>query len=242
MNAWQDLCACGQPKNRYAIECQICHLANRNDICVCGKTKYKNKQLCRECNHTRNLCACGLTKDKRSLVCAVCRSKEPAEKKCRGCQHTFTIETFSLRPDGKGGHKRRSRCKSCESDGAKQRHINFPEKRQAIKAASLARQKTDPVRSAKAQKAQWRRQWRKLGLNPDEVFAYIEKHGWVCAICKQGVGYRTRAVDHDHGTGKFRGILCSPCNLALGLFKDNPKLLDAAIKYLQVVENTANII
>jgi len=233
VHSWQDLCACGNPKNRYAVECQQCHLKNRRDTCVCGKPKYKTKPLCRDCNHKRDFCPCGLTKDKRALRCTVCKGKEPLEKRCNRCGNPFPIEAYSLRPDGRGGHKRRSRCKKCESDEQKERRSKFPKKAKDIKQRSLERCKKDPVRSAKAQKAQWRRRWRKLGLDPKEVFKWIEIHGWFCAICGEAVGHRTRAADHDHITGKFRGILCSRCNPGLGMFKDKPELLRKAAQYLE---------
>jgi hypothetical protein len=40
-------------------------------------------------------------------------------------------------------------------------------------------------------------------------------------------------VDHNHTTGKVRGLLCSSCNGALGLFKDNPEVVAAALLYLK---------
>jgi hypothetical protein len=39
-------------------------------------------------------------------------------------------------------------------------------------------------------------------------------------------------VDHDHATGAVRGILCRPCNLALGLLKDDPRRLAGLVVYL----------
>lgn len=41
-------------------------------------------------------------------------------------------------------------------------------------------------------------------------------------------------VDHDHTTGQIRGLLCSRCNKALGVFNDNILYLYSAIKYLKV--------
>jgi hypothetical protein len=51
-----------------------------------------------------------------------------------------------------------------------------------------------------------------------------------CQICG---GYQRLSIDHDHNTGKVRGLLCSPCNIGLGGFKDNPHSLTKAIEYLK---------
>lgn len=56
-----------------------------------------------------------------------------------------------------------------------------------------------------------------------------------CAICGSKISSSRTSrlfVDHNHETGKVRGLLCSSCNHGLGLFKDSPKLLQNAIKYL----------
>ena len=51
-----------------------------------------------------------------------------------------------------------------------------------------------------------------------------------CAIC----GTTEKLVgDHDHATGKPRGILCRNCNVALGNMQDNPKRLRYAAEYLE---------
>ena len=57
---------------------------------------------------------------------------------------------------------------------------------------------------------------------------YDEQHG-LCAIC--GVG-PAEHLDHDHVTTENRGLLCGNCNRGLGLFKDNPSFLLAAVVYL----------
>lgn len=44
------------------------------------------------------------------------------------------------------------------------------------------------------------------------------------------------AVDHNHKTGKVRGLLCRRCNQALGKLEDDPALFEAAATYLRKVE------
>lgn len=70
----------------------------------------------------------------------------------------------------------------------------------------------------------------------DEYDRMLERQGGVCAICGNGASDAIRknlAVDHCHGTGRVRGLLCGNCNTGLGSFKDDPVLLRRAIKYLK---------
>jgi len=62
---------------------------------------------------------------------------------------------------------------------------------------------------------------------------YREQNG-VCAVCKQpSLDGKLLAVDHNHKTGKIRGLLCSKHNRALGSFNDDIELLKEAINYLE---------
>ncbi len=71
------------------------------------------------------------------------------------------------------------------------------------------------------------------GLAPAELAALLEQHG-TCAICRLPTwGKRGPQVDHDHATGKVRGVLCINCNNGLGRFKDDPARLRAAAAYLE---------
>jgi hypothetical protein len=92
--------------------------------------------------------------------------------------------------------------------------------------------------------------------NPDKVFTYAMKkqginctweqqqamlaaQGQVCAIChkpevvERNGKRKALAVDHDHATGKVRGMICSACNQGLGRFQDNVDLLRNAVAYLE---------
>ena len=54
-----------------------------------------------------------------------------------------------------------------------------------------------------------------------------------CAICGEPFIKPSDAhTDHNHKNNKIRGLLCRNCNIAIGLFKDNPKLTTKATEYL----------
>ncbi|MGI8985053.1 MAG: endonuclease VII domain-containing protein [Acidimicrobiales bacterium] len=74
---------------------------------------------------------------------------------------------------------------------------------------------------------------RKYGITIEQYDAMLEAQGGGCFIC----GRRPREdsslhVDHDHSTGKVRGILCFCCNNALADFQENTELLTKAVGYL----------
>jgi hypothetical protein len=71
---------------------------------------------------------------------------------------------------------------------------------------------------------------RRYGISEADVAAMIEAQGGVCGIC-EGPLDRPH-VDHDHKTGKVRGILCFNCNAGLGKFQDDIEIVSLAMEYL----------
>lgn len=81
------------------------------------------------------------------------------------------------------------------------------------------------------------------GISPEQYYEMLDRQGGVCAICSgpEPLAGRKLAVDHDHSCcpgkrscGKcIRGLLCSACNTAIGLMKDDPKILLSALSYIQ---------
>lgn len=74
----------------------------------------------------------------------------------------------------------------------------------------------------------------KFDLSREQYDALLAAQGGCCAICgtdKPG-GRGAFCVDHDHETGRVRGLLCTCCNTGLGQFKDDPVRLRSAINYL----------
>lgn len=106
----------------------------------------------------------------------------------------------------------------------------------------------DPVKR-RAQQARWREnnrarhvdgvRWAKIkanyGLTREQWHEILANQGGRCAICltEEPKGRGQWHVDHDHATGKVRGLLCARCNRGLGLFSDSLALLRATVSYLE---------
>ena len=85
------------------------------------------------------------------------------------------------------------------------------------------------------------------GLTLEQYEAMVEYQDHKCKICgihetensldKNGNPKRL-SIDHDHETGQIRGLLCNPCNTALGSFRDNVESLQRAILYLEGSKNS----
>jgi len=86
-----------------------------------------------------------------------------------------------------------------------------------------------------------------IGLRKKDVRkALLEKLGDKCKICGKtmvfGASYKDRPnIDHNHTTGMFRGFLCSFCNAGIGLFQEDIKILNSAIRYIKEWENRNTI-
>ena len=70
----------------------------------------------------------------------------------------------------------------------------------------------------------------KYNLTIAEWDRIYEEQGGGCLICTEE---EDLVVDHNHGTGEVRGLLCRNCNTGLGMFKDNDLIIQAAARYLQ---------
>lgn len=76
----------------------------------------------------------------------------------------------------------------------------------------------------------------RYGISLEDYKAKLEAQGGVCAICKGPSGKKRYNVDHNHKSGKTRGLLCGHCNTMIGLARENIEFLKAAISYLQQYE------
>jgi hypothetical protein len=71
---------------------------------------------------------------------------------------------------------------------------------------------------------------RRYGLTAEDLAAVDAQVA--CDVCDEPA----RHVDHDHATGRVRGVLCLGCNTALGLVRESPERLRALARYLEAPE------
>jgi hypothetical protein len=78
------------------------------------------------------------------------------------------------------------------------------------------------------------------GITPEQLVDTFERQECCCAICRREVTLMDSAIDHNHETGEFRGILCKQCNRALGMFGDSTTNLRSALEYLKAFGSYGN--
>lgn len=72
---------------------------------------------------------------------------------------------------------------------------------------------------------------KKYGISLEDYDAMHDEQRGVCAICgNEESQNRHLSVDHDHETGRVRGLLCGSCNTKLGWFERNRQTIDAHLK------------
>lgn len=78
---------------------------------------------------------------------------------------------------------------------------------------------------------------RLYGLTPQTYLDLLHQQEGRCAICRQ-LPDRGLQVDHCHDTGRVRGLLCGPCNRALGLLQEDPHVIARAAVFVAQNQET----
>ena len=157
---------------------------------------------------------------------------ENSTKQCNTCKEFVSFEKFT-----KTRGKFNANCKKCTSEKERKRRANFSEERK-----EKEKQKDRNRRHRRIDgnfPISWKYNLKKYGLSPEEYDKIFITQNGKCAICNKEetiitkYGYKARMhVDHNHSTGKIRELLCSACNHAIGLFKENVEVMKSAIEYL----------
>ena len=135
-------------------------------------------------------------------------------KTCRTCNKSKSLKDFyshascsqGVRPD----------CKECMGPADRERSRNYVKENPLNRRSTILKNK--------------------YGIDYDSYLRILGAQGGGCAICgsmKPGSGKTYFSVDHNHTTGKNRGLLCHSCNAGIGMFKEDKLSLKLAIEYLE---------
>lgn len=133
-----------------------------------------------------------------------------------------------MRTQGREQQRRRV-ASGVQKEYQRQRYAADPQRHRAYQREYAARH---PEQQRNRQYVRY------YGMTAAEYDAMHEAQGGLCAICGRAETLTLRgkakklSVDHDHGTGMVRGLLCSACNRALGFFGDDTERVGAAFAYL----------
>lgn len=178
---------------------------------------------------------------KSSLICGNCKSplrgqqkrfcstscvaedrKKNHVRRCKDCARTPEEVEFGQHPKTLDGLS--IVCKPCNRLRTRKTTSNYsPERREEIKA----RFKSEPYKNSIL--------LRTFGIDREYYRTLLAEQNSECAICADSFTEENfPQIDHDHSTGKVRGLLCRTCNMGLGMFKDDTDKLSQAIKYLKL--------
>lgn len=132
-------------------------------------------------------------------------------------------------------------CKLCTQDSRIKWQLANPDK---YKAQKKNKNKKYMTLTKSKENKKLNKLLRDFGITKEKYNNMIVNQNNVCAICKNietskhktGI-VKSLSVDHCHKTNKVRGLLCSKCNLAIGVFKDSVDILKSAIDYLLSFED-----
>ena len=118
---------------------------------------------------------------------------------CRKCKMTFasTVENFNRQANARDGLRRT--CRRCDT---------------SIQGTRLGRGKYSDLRVGPLKGKDYR--FREVyGITLDEYEVLLARQGGVCGVCGKAPVKNWLSVDHDHETGKVRGLLCMNCNISV---------------------------
>lgn len=149
-----------------------------------------------------------------------------SEKICTKCFVSKSLNEYHKHKYGKLGLN--PVCKKCRLTV---RHTNYINNKSYYAKQTMIYQKNNP------EKRHGYRLVAKYGITTEIYNKMLEEQDYKCKICKTvnsgSSNKRKLSVDHNHSTGKVRGLLCDNCNKSLGLLKDSIDTLKNMIDYLQ---------
>lgn len=154
-------------------------------------------------------------------------------KKCTKCKLTLPVADFHKDKSKKTGL--RERCKSCRC-----KHKSGSLEKKCIACGDSFKINNTNAKAQKYCGVACQKYHIRYGISEyeyEDMLISCENKCMICGEKEKAIDKRTGkkyalAIDHCHDSGKVRGILCSSCNIGIGLFNDNVDKLKNAINYL----------
>ncbi len=147
---------------------------------------------------------------------------------CTVCKNQLSLSAFHKDTGCTDGYK--PQCKACRKIGRVAYRDN-PKAKEARKRAYQRRRERIGAEGIK-----WLIFKSKYGISQEDYERMLSEQNGKCAICFSSdpkSGHGLLVVDHCHSNGHVRGLLCTPCNFALGSMGDSIEKLESAIVYLK---------
>lgn len=145
------------------------------------------------------------------------------KRKCKKCNQLLDLKMFHKDSNKKYG--RRYTCAICRGQ---------------VRSENRSNGKGTVVQYERSKKykenGRFRNYKRVYGLTKEAYLNLVNQQNNKCAICKNSETNKYKkylSVDHCHATSKVRGLLCSRCNLALGMIDEDVERLKNMIKYIK---------
>ena len=151
---------------------------------------------------------------------------------CRKCKQEKPLSEFW--GNKRSANKKAYRCKECQTVDRIICNSKHKEARQAYsREYEHNRRKRPPHYNPNRHKATKLRQY---GLTDDQYTRMLTDQNGLCKICKTNcslISSGKLVIDHNHRTGKIRGLLCGSCNVMLGNARDSAEILRSGAEYLE---------
>jgi len=150
-------------------------------------------------------------------------------RECKICKQNKDINEF---------YTKHAKCKSCykqffartKEERREYRRSHYIKNRERLR--KIAKDYYDEYLKHDKEKRKLQKIKYTHHLDKREYYDLIEKSNGLCNICKKSFENKPH-IDHDHLTGRIRGVLCNKCNLGIGLLCDDINILTNAIDYLK---------
>ncbi len=158
------------------------------------------------------------------------KSKDGARGRCKKCRSIKDINRYNKAGSKSYAYAKKYRNSNKDKKAVYNRKYKEANKDKILNEAKRWRENNVNKISSSRRKCNYKRRYNTTIEEYDRMF---EEQDGVCYICGEPSLAKRLAVDHNHETGKVRGLLCARCNIWLGIFENNEELFKQFKIYLK---------